>query len=518
MTDQLDIQKYLDVLDKFKWYGIIPACAVIMVLAIASAFLPKVYESSCIVEVERGSIENPLKTQRDRPPALAEQLTIFSESALKWDILSRVADKIGGQTIVQNSDRYGLLKLRGKLGLGGKYAGDEQQAQKETVIALLRDGIAFKQKNPSFLILSYQGVRSDVNANILNTLVSTLIEEKTKSELSTAGQNYEFIKAEMESYRKKLEEAEGQLKEFKQQHISELPNNMNVNLSQLANDKSELLACELEMKELDARIKYIDEELKKQDQVVVSEVRREANPMLSVLSQRIVDMEIELTSLRVNYTELHPRIVELESQLEDLKQQRTRVESETVGSETSSLNPVYQQLVQDKQNALVQIEVRKNRMANLAKRIDEYEESVKSIPAQEQQLLTLTRNYEVTANIYNMFLQKFEEVRLQEKLAGEGKDKESFKVLEYARATMIPVSPQRLRLLMVILVAGIGTGAGVICGMSYFDDSFKTLEEARNFIKKPFLGTIPALNGNGKSRKFLLLEKWQKWIRPADKV
>lgn len=511
MSEQFDIQKYVDIFLKFKWYGIVPACLVIVVLTIASSFLPKVYESTCVVEVERGNIENPLKTKSERQSPLSEQLITFSETALKWDILSHVVDKVGSWPIFENSDTYGLLKLKEKLGLN-EDDGERKPPPKEDVIALLRKGLEFQQKRPRFLILKYQGTQSNVNAAVLNTLVATLIEEKTKSELSTVGQNYEFVKTEMESYRKKLEEAEAQLKEFKQEHLSDLPNTMNVSLSQLANDKSELLSCELEMKGLTARVKYIQDRLKSMDELVVSEIKSETNPMLAVLNQRIVEMEIELTRLRTNYTELHPRVVELKGQLEDLKKQRSELQDETVGSKTSMRNPVYQQLVQDKQNAQVQIEVLKSRMANLNKRIEEYEESVKSMPEQEQELLTLKRNYEVTANIYNMFLQKFEEVRLQEKLADEEKDKESFRVLDYARATIIPVSPQRSQLLMVILFAGLGVGVGIIMILDFFDDSFKTLQEARDYVQKPLLGTIPALNGNGQSENGQTLEKW---VKPA---
>lgn len=510
-SNEFDIHTYLDIFHKYKWHGLIPACVVMVVLIVASSFLPKVYESTCLVEVDRGTIENPLKTERERPAALGDMLRIFSENALKWNTLSRVVDEVGADAIVENSDVYNLRKVKKKLGLGKKTedTSEEDHARKEGVIRLLQGKIEFKHKQPRFLVLSYRGTQSNVNASILNTLVSTLIEERTQAELNQAGRNYGFIKAEMERYKRKLEEAEARLKEFKQRHISELPSNMNMNMTQLTNDKSELLACELEKKELTTRVEYIDEELKKQNELIVSEVKREKNPMLTVLNERIVDMEIELTRLRTNYTDLHPRVIELSGQLDDLKRQRDEVQESTVDSETSMLNPVYQQLAQDKQNTLVRIEVLKNRIANLKERIEENEKKVLSMPAQEQQLYTLTRNYEVTANIYNMFVQKLEEVRLQEKLATEEKDKEAFRVLEYARATFSPVAPNRLRLLMVIALVGAGTCVGIMWLFNAFDDSFRNVEEAKEFLRKPLLGTVPSLrehseNGSFSVRKTLL--------------
>jgi polysaccharide chain length determinant protein (PEP-CTERM system associated) len=503
ITDKFDIQKYLDIVNKYKWQGLIPACILMLLLFTASFFLPKVYSSTCLVEVDRGAIENPLKAQRERVQNLEENLTVFSENAVKWSVLSQVVDKVGIEPILKNSDKYNLGKIKTIFGLNRKKQRSLQEDyfRKEAVIALLKREINFKQKPPKFLLIEYNGTLSDINAKILNTLVSTLLEERTKGELAEAGQNYEFIKSEMESYRRKLEEAEAGLREFKERHITELPNNMNINLTQLTADKSELLACELELKELTSRIRYINDQLKKHKELVVSEIKRETNPMLTVLNQRIIDMEIELTSLRTNYTELHPRIIELKGRLEDLKKQRDGVEEATMNTETSMLNPVYQQLAQDRQNASLRSEVLKNRIENLKQRIGENEQKVQSMPSQEQQLLTLTRNYEVTANIYNMFLQKLEEARLHEKLVTEENDQESFRAIEYARASLRAISPVRMKLMLLILLTGVGTAAGIVFSLNYLDDSLKTIEEVKEFLGKPLLGTVPSLvergnNGN----------------------
>jgi polysaccharide chain length determinant protein (PEP-CTERM system associated) len=493
---------------KYKWYGVLPALLVMVALGIGSLFLPKVYRSVCLVEVDRGAIENPLTTQQERAQSLAENLTVFSENAIKWSALSQIVDKVGVDIILENSDKYNLRKIQKLFTVDRESSRSLQEnyLRKEAVIALLKKEIKFNQRPPKFLLIEYNGTMSNVNATILNTLVSTLIEENTQSELAEAGRNYHFIKAEMESYKRKLEEAESSLRDFKERHIAELPVNMNMNMTQLASDKSEAQACEVELKELASRVRYIDDQMGKQKEVIVSEVRYESNPMLAVLNQRIIDMEIELTSLRTNYTELHPRVIEVRGQVEGLKKQREQVKEATLDSETSMLNPVYQQLARDKQNALLHAEVLRNRIENLRGSIAENEGKVRSMPFQEQQLLTLTRNYEVTANIYNMFLQKLEEARLHEKLVTEAKSQESFRVIEYARASLRPVGPVWLKLFLVILLIGTGTGAGIILGLNYLDDSLKTIDEAKEFLGKPLLGTVPSLeerNGAGTMYKLL---------------
>jgi len=511
-SDELNLQKYLDIFLKYKWHGLLPASALMIALATASLFLPKIYQSHCVVEVDRGTIQNPLKTQRGEPVRLSENMLVFRENAFNWDVLSYVADTVGAQAILENSDVYNLHKAKKKLvpGSAPQPASPNNQSQTEMVTSLLRREIEIRQKAPRFLVLSYRGTDSEVNANILNTLVSKLIEEKESKDLSQAGKSLEFLETETESYRLKLEEAEADLKAFKEEHVSELPDNVNVNLSQLTRDKADVLGCELEIKELTTRLQYLDEELEKQNSLIVSEIRREANPLLMLLNERIVDMEIELTRLRTNYTELHPRVAELRGQLEDLKRQRDEVQQSTVDTETSIRNPVYEQLSQDRQETLVRIEVLKSRIENLNKRIEENEEKVRGVPAQEQELLALTRNYEVTGNIYNMFLQRLEEARIQEKLASEERDSQSFRVIQYARATFTPVGPERLKLAMFIVIIGMGTAVGIITVFNFFDDSLNTVEEAREFLGKPLLGTIPSLNENDNNGALFLRKMFDK--------
>jgi len=501
ISDELHIQKYIAIFHKYKWHGIVPAVVVMALLAVGSSFLPKVYESKCIVEVERGSIENPLRTRREYSPPLREQLHAFSESALSWDALSPVLDQIGPEKIFENSDVYNIQKFKAWLRGDAHIARDTSEAGAlvEVAAGILRDGIVIRQRPPRFLVLTYQGTTPQVNADVLNTLVTGMIEELEKAEISQVGRSYKFLKSEMENYRGKLEEAETRLREFREQHSAELPNNINIHLTQLTHDQTELMSCDLEMKELTTRLRYIDEALENQKALIVSEIRREANPILVVLSERIVDMEIELTRLRTNYTDLHPSVIELKGQLGDLKKQEEEVQQSTVDTETSMLNPIHQRLTEDRQETLLRIEVLKSRTENLEKRIAENEERVRSVPAQEQELVTLTRNYEVTANIYNMFLQRLEEAKIQEKLATEERGRESFRVLQQARVTVTPVAPDGLKVLLAILMLGGAVCVGIMLALDLFDDSLNDIEDAKELIKKPLLGTIPFLkNGNGR--------------------
>jgi capsular polysaccharide biosynthesis protein len=55
--------------------------------------------------------------------------------------------------------------------------------------------------------------------------------------------------------------------------------------------------------------------------------------------------------------------------------------------------------------------------------------------------------------------------------------------------------------MLLILLTGVGTAAGIVFSLNYLDDSLKTIEEVKEFLGKPLLGTVPSLvergnNGN----------------------
>jgi uncharacterized protein involved in exopolysaccharide biosynthesis len=456
-----------------------------------------------MVEVGSGTIENPLKPDkysRSQSIEFEDRLRTFVENSLRWEIMEQVVDEVGAETIIENRDVYNFRKLKRRLSLPqtGEFTPEEERARerarKEGVVRLLQSSIHFTERMPKFLVIKYRGIHSDVNAKILNTLVMELINEKNQSEASEAERNYEFIEREMELCNLNLEKAEACLKEFKEEEVSGYSGPMEASISELAKKKADLANCELELRELDARLHYLNTELETQDKFVVSRVTRDTHPAPITLDERIVDLEIELARLTKNYTELHPKVIELRAQIMDLKNRRKEFQETTMDSETTSLSPIYEQLENEKQIVLGRMEALKNRTSNLKDRIRENEEKLQELPDREIKFLALQRDYDAAANVHNMLSQKLEEARLQGKLAAEEKDKENFRVLEFARASLLAVGPRRSRINAVILFVGLMTSVGIMALLSFLDDSLKSVDEAKEFLNKPFLGFIPSLN------------------------
>src|SRR5207302_8838276 len=81
--------------------------------------------------------------------------------------------------------------------------------------------------------ISYQGSDPGTVSLVTNTLASFYIEENLKVRERQATGTAEFLKAQLEGTKKRLDEQERQVSEFKRRYIGELPQQMETNVATL---------------------------------------------------------------------------------------------------------------------------------------------------------------------------------------------------------------------------------------------------------------------------------------------
>jgi hypothetical protein len=68
-----------------------------------------------------------------------------------------------------------------------------------------------------------------------------------------------------------------------------------------------------------------------------------------------------------------------------------------------------------------------------------------------------------------------------------------FKVIEYARDDRRPVKSTQMKILALGIVLGLLTGAALVGLIEYLDQTFKSIDDARDYLGIPALGVIPAI-------------------------
>ena len=185
-------------------------------------------------------------------------------------------------------------------------------------------------------------------------------------------------------------------------------------------------------------------------------------PVATQMNQQLVNLKLELNNLLVDNTEEHPRVIQTRSLIKNLENQRD-VEMKIAQAEGVEIAP------------------------------EEYTKLISSVPRQEQQLSRLTRDYMVNANIYESLLQRLETAKLSETLE-ESEKGPKFRILEPARLPLEPVKPRKILVVLGGFVVGLLLGAGVVYILDMSNTSIRNLDEARNVLEFPVLGSIPPIH------------------------
>ena len=287
-----------------------------------------------------------------------------------------------------------------------------------------------------------------------------------------------FIESEMAVYKKKLEDSERALREFKELYVMQMP---------VANQ----------------------------------------------INEQIVELEVALARMLVENTDQHPTVIQTRRHTEELKQRRNdeikRVITtalvkgadpkiyqdlaealEVPGGPMESTDPAvraareaYQAWVRrmdssvakDEQSTAPQVQVvtaARGEGHQGLEVIGSASASISLAPREEQELVRLTRDYDVYSDTYKEMQERLERAKVTQRL-GESDEGTKFKVLEPARLPLKPVRPNMVKIFFFSLLLGCFVGVGIAFVAEYLDQSFQSSEELQTALEIPLLGAISTI-------------------------
>src|SRR5207244_29255 len=131
----------------------------------------------------------------------------------------------------------------------GLYADLRKRVPSEEVIERMRKDIQLERKGVAVkggrqatvaFTISYQGSEPATVSLVANTLASFYIEENLKARERQATGTAEFLKVQLGETKKRLDEQEQRVSEFKRRHLGELPQQMETNLASLERLRTQL--------------------------------------------------------------------------------------------------------------------------------------------------------------------------------------------------------------------------------------------------------------------------------------
>ena len=220
----------------------------------------------------------------------------------------------------------------------------------------------------------------------------------------------DFLEAELETMKKRLEQVEAQMKTYRESYMGELPEQLDSNLRIL--DRLQEHLGESQQNLGDAKIRRVA----LQNEAIA--VREQPTTFIIGGEDQVQEttdldqMKAQLENVLTRYTERHPDVVRLRERIKEAeKQAQLRSEAAALenGDNTTNLTdslPLSSEYRAQRDQITQEIQRLEADIEDTKKQIGIYQRRVENTPKREQELLSLRRDYQNIQTTYDSLLSR----------------------------------------------------------------------------------------------------------------
>jgi polysaccharide chain length determinant protein (PEP-CTERM system associated) len=333
-------------------------------------------------------------------------------------------------------------------------------------------------------------------AAVANRISELFIAQNLKMREGQAQGTSSFLETELASTKQKLEQSEARIAAFKRVYLGALPEQRDSNLQAVGQLQTKL---EINMDALDKaemRKIFLQSQIAEMQKPVAPTYYPSA-PSGPAAPTRLDQLRAQLAELTSRYTDRHPDVIRTREEIAQLErlQSGAQIEESDIAATAPPLPPVTPRVDPTLRAELeaVNMEIRslRSERERILGDISRYQARVEAIPGVEQQLLSLSRDYDNIKRSYESLLAKRIEARLAENLE-KSRQGEQFTILEKAVPPSEPYAPKLLFFLAGGLALGGLLGLAAALLREQTDSTYGDVEELQQaFPGVPVLATIP---------------------------
>jgi len=331
--------------------------------------------------------------------------------------------------------------------------------------------------------LSYEGKNPNTVQQVANVLTSLFLSENLRVREKQAQETATFIESELEKVKGELADLEARIALFKNEHMNELPEVLQVNFQSLDRVERDIALANQQLRNLKERKEYY------QTQLASIERYQEDDEKIAT-RRRLEELKVELVHLTKRFSEEYPDVKKTREEIADLEEQLALDEARRAHDREPPDNPAYINLAAQLAGTRSEIKSYRNQIRELHQAADIYRHRIAATPNVEETFNTLLIERSNTQAKYNDLMSKHMEARVAHGLEKEQKG-ERFTLIDPARLPEKPYKPNRIAIMLIGLVLGIGAGIGFAALREFSDDSVRNADQLESETRYPVLASIP---------------------------
>jgi len=479
--DVKTVHDYLDILKRRRGSLILPICIVFFIALLVALFLPRIYRSTATILIE--GQELPMDFVRTTITGYAEQRL----QQLNQRVMS-------SPKLIEIINRFGLYEdLKKKLTI-------------EEILEIMRNDIKFNTISADIVdpqrggapapvtiafTLSYDGKKPEVVQQVTGVLSSLFLEENLKVREERALGASKFLGEETSAIQKQLAETDAKIAKYKEQHINELPEVLQINIQNIDRTDRDIDMLKQQLTTLREKEGYYQAQLTS----VPTDAANQDRALLKELKAKLVQLQSKFSDKHPDVKKTKTEIAELEKRLETAPVVPARGNG-GVRAAYSPLdqpdNPAYVHLASQLVSTQAEMETVRKQIDEMSKKRDEYYRRIEASPRVEESYKTLLAERNNTQLKFDDLMKKTMEAKVAQGLEKE-KMGERFTIIDPPRLPERPVKPNVPAILLIGLFLGIGAGVGTASLKEFNDQSVRNPAMLTTITHLPVLVTIPEI-------------------------
>lgn len=473
------LREYLRVLIKRKW--LVLSCVVIIfgVVALATMRSTRIYDAFGSIAINK--TDPAIQSLKD--PGAGSSVDYYDPTDLDTEVRILKSDLLALQVIKQ-------LNLDKNPEVGGgeetpsnslSLTTDALQPDSEKTTALLagfKGGLRVTLvPNTRIIEIHYRSADKNLAASVVNTLISTYIEQNFKTRFESTMQASDWLSKQLVDLEMKVQTSQEKLVQYQKEHeILGIDEKQNITTSKLDELNKELTAAESDRMEKESVYRLVQSG--DPDTAAAAAVSAGTGTSTSGLMEKMreqqADLKIQIAQFSTQFGNSYPKVVQLNTQLKEVDAQ-LQIEMTKVVSRVRS---GYLASLQHESMLRQAMEIQKQQANKLNENAIQYS--------------LLKRDVESYRTLYEGLMEKLKEAGVTAGLRSN-----NIRSVDKARVPTSPSEPNVPRNLTFALALGFTTGIGLAFLLEGIDNTVRTPEQAQVISGLPSLGMIPLGSKNG---------------------
>ncbi len=316
--------------------------------------------------------------------------------------------------------------------------------------------------------VQYTAADPQMSAKVANAFAQEYLNSQLEDKFETTRRANEWINSRLEQMRKNVQAAQLAAEKFREANNLTSANGVLLSDQQLSELNSQLILARTKLAEEQAKYTQTNN-LQRSGRGIESAAEVLNNSLITSLRQQETEVRREMAELASRYGERHPRMVTVRNQLGDLRRK--------IGEEVYKIQGSLENNV-----AIAQA-----RVNTLQDQLDTLQQKTSLTNDAAVQLSELERQADAEKGLYESFLSRSKEIAQMDFVQSDAR------IISPAEVPLEPSKPNKILVILLGLIAGMGIGVGLMILLEALDAGFRTSTQVENDLGEPVLGMLSEL-------------------------